>query len=150
MEKSIEEFINSLDYENNYYFYHETGDNKAEKICEEGLLLSGYNILGVENLLYTTSSQLDEKIATNKELLTSFISSELSISKPRPVNEMIIIEIPKDELEYAVKPYSYNSWSNEDETANYIVDPNYIAGYFDLEKKEFFANPQSYGFNYKL
>ncbi len=142
MKKGIEEFSNSLNYENNYYFYHETS-NSADAICERGLLLSGHNILGVNNLLYTTASPLDEKIATDPEELTQFISSELRLSKVRPVDEMVIIGIPKDDFDYIIEPNDGTS-SYDADVAHFRVDPAYVIGYFDLESQDFIINPKSY------
>ena len=38
MEEAVQILKNNLDYDNNYYFYHETGQGNGREICDEGLL----------------------------------------------------------------------------------------------------------------
>ena len=149
----MKEFCDSLDYDNNYYFYHETSDDKARSICEQGLLLSGYNIINAKNLLLTTSLPLPKEIATDVDNLNNFLEGERSSSGIRPITKMVIIAVPKEDIDYVVIENENNYYHNDVDSPNYMVEPQYILGYFDLENMDFISNPESYysgEFNYKL
>lgn len=138
MEKVVEKLKERLDYESNYYFYHETNNGCGESICEEGLHLTGYNILDVENLLYTTAAPLNEEITNDESQFTEFLLRERQTHGLRQVTEMVILGIPKDSLEFAVEQ-TYNSYRT-DITDNYVVSPQYVLGYIDLVNEELNLN----------
>lgn len=149
----MKEFCDSLDYDNNYYFYHETSDNKAKSICEQGLLLSGYNIVKARNLLLTTALPLPKEIACDEAAFSDFLEDEISPSDIRPITEMVIIAVPKEDIDYVVIKNENNYYHSDVDSPNYMVQPQYILGYFDLETKNFTPNPESYysgEFSYKL
>ena len=54
----LSDFLDCLDFDEFDYFYHETSRGNGERIMEEGLLVDGTNILGTNNILYTTASPL--------------------------------------------------------------------------------------------
>lgn len=138
MKQVVNKLKDQLDYENNYYFYHETSTGCSVSICEEGLFLSGFNILDVENLLYTTAAPLTEDITSDEKQFLDFLLSERQLSGMRRVTEMVILGFPKDNLDFVVEPSNNNYQDND--SNNYIVNSQYVLGYIDLEKEELNLN----------
>lgn len=148
MENVIQSLKENLDYENNYYFYHETSNGKGLDICNEGLLLTGENILGVKNVLFTTASPLTEEITNYDDELISFLRSEKQTNPNRSVNEMVIIGIPKEDMDFALTPIQPNETENNDiYGANFIVDTSYILGCIDLTNEELIKNENYFDYN---
>lgn len=148
MENVVEDLKNCLDYENNYYFYHETSNGKGLDICNDGLLLTGENILGVKNVLFTTASPLTEETTHYDDEFVDFLRNEKQTNPNRFVNEMVIIGIPKGDIEFALTPIDSNKIENDDiYGANYIVDSSYILGYIDLENESLFKNENYFDYN---
>lgn len=138
MENVVNKVKDFLDYENNYYFYHETDNGYGENICEEGLYLSGNNILGVKNLLYTTTAPLSEDITSNETEFIDFLSREKQTNGLRKVTEMVILGIPKDDIDFAVD--RLDNGYQPDSVTNYIIRPQYVLGYIDLENEDLIIN----------
>lgn len=145
MEDVVEILKENLDYENNYYFYHATGSNIGQNICEEGLLLTGHNILDVDNLLFTTAAPLSTEITDNPENFADFLFGEAKTIGFRKVTDLVILGIPKDELDTVIQPYNNEIDDSCDVDgyklpANYIIDPAYVLGYVDLINEELILN----------
>lgn len=136
----VKQLNDVLDFEKNLYFCHETSYGRAEKACEEGFLLSGNNILDVENLLFTTTTPLSKDLASNQEEFASFLEGELTTNPIRPITEMVILGIPKDKISEAVEPYYGGSSIDTENGTNYIVSPDYVLGYIDLQNQELVLN----------
>lgn len=148
MEDVVQVLKDNLDYENNYYFYHETGDGKGFDICNDGLLLTGENILGVKNVLFTTASPLTEEITDSNDAFVNFFRTEKQSNPNRQVSEIVIIGIPKDDMGFAITPLKHNQIENDDiYDANYIVDSSYILGCIDLENEELVRNENYFDYN---
>lgn len=135
---SINDFINSLDFNENDYLYHVTGNGKAESILEEGLLVNGTNIIGTDNILFTTCAVLyPEDVLSEEKFKKELLDSELGDSLFRDNNEMVIIGVPKsldmdivdDYLDYI-----------DGEFYEGVIDKSYIMGYFNKDH-EFIPNP---------
>ena len=131
MKQVVNKLMDQLDHDSNYYFYHETSTGCGQRICEEGLFLSGFNILDVQNLLFTTAAPLTEDITTNETQFLDFLTNERQFSGIRKVTEMIILGIPKDTIDFVVEPNGNN----------YVVDSQYVLGYVDLRREELNLNP---------
>ena len=134
---TVNDFISSLDFNEYDYLYHVTGNGKAENILEEGLLVNGSNILDVDNILFTTATPLyPEDVVDEETFVNELLNGELSDSKLRDTNEMVIIGCPVDMNSNIVDDY-----------LDYIdgvfyegfVDTSYIMGYFN-KKHEFIPN----------
>lgn len=138
MENVVTNLKKNLDYDNNYYFYHETGTGIGEQICNEGLYLTGENILEVKNLLLTTASPITKELTDDNKSFTDFLRLEKQITPNREVTEMVIIGVPKENMEFAVDPISFDN--HPDLGAKYILDPSYILGYVDLVNEELIKN----------
>ena len=130
---TVSDFINSLDFNEYNYLYHVTGNGKASSILEDGLLVNGTNILDVDNILYTTAAPLyPEDVVDEDTFINELLDGELSDSKLRDTNEMIIIGVPIDMNNNIVTDYF-----------DYIdgvfyegfVDTSYIMGYFNKDHK---------------
>ena len=147
MENVVQTLIDNLDYDSNYYFYHETSDGKGLDICNEGLLLTGENILDVKNVLFTTAAPLTKEMTYDSDELVTFFRTEKQENANRPVNEIVIIGIPKEDIEFAASPLEDYSSDTEDINANYIVDSSYILGYIDLDHEELITNENYFDYN---
>jgi len=148
MDNVVNKLKDKLDDENNYYFYHETDIGCGKSICEDGLYLSGDNILGVKNLLYTTATPLNEEITCNNEEFANFLSREKQTNGIRNVTEMVILGIPKEDLFFAVE--ENNAFYQTDSTHNYVVNPQYVLGYIDLSNEELIFNENYFDYDETL
>lgn len=146
MKDVVEQLKDVFDFEKNLYFCHETSYGRAEKACEEGFLLSGNNILDVENLLFTTTTPLSKELADDEEKFTTFLEGELNLNPIRPITEMVILGIPKDKISDAVEPYYGDSSIDTENGTNYIVSPDYVLGYINLKDQELILN-ESYNYD---
>lgn len=140
MKQVVNMLKEQLDYENNYYFYHETSTGCGASICEDGLFLSGFNIINADNLLYTTAAPLTEDITKDEEQFVDFLLSEKQFSGIRQVTEIVVLGFPKDNLDFIVEPTNIN-FKNEN-TNNYVVNSQYVLGYVDLRREELNLNPE--------
>ncbi len=134
----LEEFIASMDFENNNFFYHETSRGNGEGIVEDGLYVDGNNILGVDNILYTTSLPLTMDMISNIDEFYSFLDLEKSCGNIRDVSEFIIICSPK---EYNDRIVSLGKYYKDGKYYIGKIDKSFICGYIDMETKEFVINP---------
>ena len=142
---TISEFINSLDFDDYDYFYHVTGNGKAESIMEEGLLVNGTNILDTDNILFTTAAPIyPEDVIDENTFIKELLDGELSNSKFRDTNEMVIIGAPKEHEQDIVNEYLDYI---DGEFYEGVVDSSYIMGYFNKDH-EFTPNMNyQYGSN---
>lgn len=145
----IKDFIDTLNFDEYDYFYHETSKNNGKKICEEGLLVDGTNILNTNNILFTTASPLTKDFVEDPNNFIKFLEQEKTHSTIRDVSEMVIICAPKEYEKQII-----NEYQDYDENGNYykgIIENNFIAGFIDLNNLEFHENPDfefsdDYGF----
>lgn len=136
----LDEFRETLDFDEFTYFYHETGRGVGNMIMESGLLIEGSEgskILGTKNILETTSLPFTREIADTTEKLTNFIELEQSNSSFRDVSEMVIFGAPKGDVASLVEPFGEYK-----DGVYYMgrVDSSYILGYIDMESQEFIPN----------
>lgn len=131
---TVNEFINCLDFDENDYFYHVTGNGRSDFILEEGLLVDGTNITGTNNILFTTAAPIyPDDVVDEENFKTYFLEDELSNdSIGRDKNEMIIIGSPKfmkknivDKLNEVIDGVFYEG----------IIDNSFIMGYFNIEQE---------------
>lgn len=142
----LEEFVESLDFENNNFFYHETSRGNGEGIIEDGLYVDGNNILGVKNILYTTALPLTRDMVSNAADFFSFLDLENSSGCLRDVSEFVIICSPK---EYDDRIVELGEFYKDGQHYMGKVNKSFICGYIDMESKEFVVNPDSdYDFDY--
>ena len=136
---TVNDFINLLDFEENDYFYHITGNGKSSSILEEGLLVNGTNIIDTNNILYTTCTPLNpEDIVDEDTFNNDLLDSEIGNNRFRDTNEMVIIGVPKykdkkivDEFMQDIDGVFYEG----------IIYNSYIMGYFNNEH-EFTPNEE--------
>ena len=131
MEISLEEFVQSLDFEQFNYYYHETGLGAGSEIMLEGLDIEGTNILDVDNILFTTTRPFTLEDA---EEIDDLVESERSApGVKRVVSEMVILEVEKG-MEKAIvgPPRKYGYEGN--------VSSKYVKGYIDMYRHTFIVN----------
>jgi len=139
---TIEEFIKSLNFEENDYFYHVTGSGNGETISEEGLYVDGNNILDTDNILETTTLPLTPDIASSVEQLKQYLSEELSDAGLRDTSEFVVLGAPKECMKQIVSDFC----DFKDGTYYEGVIPSeYIMGYFSRNSLDFIAN-ENFGF----
>lgn len=130
---TIEDLKKSFDFRENRYFYHITGEDRAELVVEEGLLVDGTNIIDTNNILFTTSIEITPDMARDFETI---LDEELREDTLRGLSQMVIIGCPKDDVDFLV-----------DETEQYVDGQYYqgiihttnIMGYVNLDH-EFIPN----------
>ena len=116
----LEELMNSLDFENNRYFYHVTGKGFADEILEEGL--------------YIEDKRLD---STTIEIPKEMIEDPIKYCQDEYTDglvkrqEMIIIGCEKGEENYLIMKSDISKWIG-DQKLEYIIPSEYILGYIDL------------------
>ncbi len=125
----------NFDFENYDYLYHETNLESAIDILGEGLYVEGTNILGAKNIIETTTLPLPYE---DKEELEEFFASEKSISKIREVNAVVILGCPKEINKQIAEVYDS---IYQGDYYSHVIPAEYIMGYCDLERMEFYANP---------
>ena len=130
---NIEDLKKCFDFKENRYFYHITGNDLAEEVIEEGLLVDGTNILGVDNILFTTAIEITPDMLDEFEQL---LDDELKEDNLRGVSQMVIMGCPKDEVDFIVDKTEQHV---DGEVYEGIIHPNYIMGYVNLEH-EFIPN----------
>ena len=118
----LEELMESLDLENNSYFYHITSKGFGNDILENGLYLK-------ENDIRSTTIRIPKIMIENPE---EYCKNEYSNGIVKR-QEMVIIGCDKDEEDYLVSEAS--SWMG-DEKFDYVIPSEYILGYIDLENLE--------------
>ena len=131
----LSDFLDCLDFDEFDYFYHETSRGNGERIMEEGLLVDGTNILGTNNILYTTASPLTSDMVDSFE---EFIDTEKSNGEAsRDVSEMVILGATKDYSKRLVRKFDDYVDGTYYEG---IVDSSFVLGYVDLVTKKFSLN----------
>jgi len=117
----LEELMNSLDFENNRYFYHITGRGFGNQIIEEGLSLE-------ERDLRTTTIEIPIEMINDP---ITYCESEYvdGIVKRQ---EMVVIGCEKGEESYIVEESDVPKWIG-DQKLEYIIPREYILGFIDLK-----------------
>ncbi len=134
----LEEFVASMDFLNNNYFYHETSRGNGEEIIEDGLYVDGTNILEVDNILFTTALPLTIGMVSNFEEFCGFLDTEKSSGNIRDVSEFVIICSPK---EYDDRIVDLNEYYKDGKYYMGKVDRSFICGYIDMGTKKLVLNP---------
>ena len=135
---TISEFLNCLDFEENDYYYHVTGNGRSDFILEDGLLVDGTNITGTNNILYTTAAPIyPEDVVDEETFINNLLDGELANeSIGRDKNEMIIIGKPKEMKSKIVS--KLNDYVNGTFYEG-IIENSFIMGYFNIDY-EFIPN----------
>lgn len=126
----LEELINSLDFQNNRYFYHITGQGFGDEIIEEGLALE-------ESDLRTTTIEIPKEMIDNP---IEYCQSEYSNTLVKR-QEMVIIGCEKNEVGYIVEESDIPKWVG-DQKLGFIIPSEYILGYIDLKTLEVTYNSE--------
>lgn len=139
MDLELVDLIDSFDFDNYDYYYHETSDNIAEEILETGIIISedntGDNILNTSNIAESTIARLYNDDVKDIYSFTVFINNEIS-NNIRKVNEMVIIQIPKGDNNYVQKICTI---INGIKTKG-LISPNYILGYVNMDGLVFYPS----------
>ena len=122
-------FENNFDFNDYSYFYHMTSSGTGDMILEEGLLME-------EEDIYTTAIKITEKDLENIDSLLESGSGKTDFRE-----EMVLIATLKGEEDFLVKKgYKTSSnWVNSDRP-KYVIYPENIIGYIDLEDKYLVIN----------
>lgn len=136
---TIEEFINSLNFEENDYFYHVTEQGNADSIIEEGLYINGNNILNANNILETTTLPLTIDMVSTSSQFQTFLEEELNDTGVRDTFEFVVLGAPKNYNKEIV-----STFNNYKDGIYYegIIPNDYIMGYFTKGTLEFVLNEQ--------
>lgn len=134
---SLDNITDIFDFDDFDYFYHETSVDCAKSIMENGLLVEGTNIIGADNLLFTTTCSINEEIASSSEAFRDYIESEFSPSDFRDVSAMVILGAGKEENKQIVERFESTIDGKYYEG---IIRPKYVVGYVDMEELEFYPN----------
>lgn len=119
----IEETLNNeFDFDSNRYFYHITSKGTGKLILEEGLLLE-------EPKLISTTIEITPNMMAG---IGSYIKDEYAPTSVMKREEMVILGIPYDEVEYSIEQSLG--------TMPYVIGSKYILGYIDLKTLEFYEN----------
>ena len=115
----LQELMNSLDFENNSYFYHITGKGFGNDIINDGLYLENDDIR-------STTIRIPQEMIDNPE---DYCKKEYNngIIKRQ---EMVLIGCDKDEEDYLIT--NADTWIGSDKF-KYVIPNDYILGYIDLE-----------------
>lgn len=126
-----------FDFDNFDYFYHETSVDNAKAIIENGLLVNGTNIIGADNILFTTTCRIREDMVPTSQAFVDYIASEFSPSDIRDVSAMVILAADKDFHEDIVEPFEQYIDGNYYQG---IIRPQQVVGYVDMQELEFYPN----------
>lgn len=126
-----------FDFDNFDYFYHETSVDNAKAIMENGLLVNGTNIIGTDNILFTTTCRIREEMVPTSQAFVDYIASEFSPSDIRDVSAMVILAADKDFHEDIVEPFEQYIDGNYYQG---IIRPQQVVGYVDMQELEFYPN----------
>lgn len=129
MNKEGLEFIlkESFDFDSNRYFYHITSKENGSEIVDKGLFLE-------EPDLNTTTIEITSDMMDG---IGTYIQDEYVPHSIMQREEMIILGIPIDEIDYAIE--------KSNEYLPYFISNKYVFGFIDLETLELYEN-QEYGF----
>lgn len=139
---TIEEFIKSLNFEENDYFYHITGKGNSIDMFEEGLYVDGNNILNTNNILETTTLPITPDMVATYEQFRSYLQGELSDIGFRDTSEFVVLGAPKSYMKQIVSDFCDVKDGTYYEG---VIPPEFIMGYFDKDTLEFTINEN---FNY--
>jgi len=126
------EFNNLISLEDTRYFYHFTGVD-PEKILENGL------IVGSVNWQDSFLEFIDEEKNNIDEVIDSNINNRL-----HDYHYMIIVGVDHERVKSFIKPLNeyYADWEGIG-APDYVIDPEYIIGYIDLDNRELVINENS-------
>ena len=146
MESDINTFLETLDFKNYDYFFHQTACGNGEHIIEEGLYVKGINILNTNNVLYTTTCPLLETDVASFEDFIDFLNDIYSSNIFRTIGELVIIGVPKHLKTYIVtKETNYLNG----EKFEGIISNHVILGYIDILEQTFISN-ENYDYLYDI
>lgn len=139
---NIEEFIESLNFMENDYFYHITGKGNALDMFDEGLYVDGNNILDTDNILETTTLPLTEDMILTSSDFMDYLKDELNDLGVRDKSEFVVLGAPKDMMRQLVSRFDDYKDGKYYEG---VIPSEHIMGYFEKETLEFIPNEN---FNY--
>lgn len=134
---NIEEFIKSLNFLENDYFYHVTGEDNAEAMFEEGLYVDGNNLLNTDNILETTTLPLSEDMVLTESQFREFLEGELNDFGIRNTSEFVVLGASKSSNKQLVSRFDNYK---DGEYYEGVIPSDYIMGYFKKESLEFIPN----------
>lgn len=102
---NLENIKDIFDFDNFDYFYHETSVDRAKSIMQQGLLVDGTNILGTNNILFTTTCRISEDMVPTSQAFIDYVESEFGPSNIRDVSAMVILAADKSWEEEIVEPF---------------------------------------------
>lgn len=137
MYTDIESFFNSLDFENNHYFYHVTEKGNGDSIIEKGLYVEGTNIINTNNLLFTTAIELKQEDLTDFQDFIDFLEENSFVSHFRDTTEIVFIASPK---ELDKKIVLGCDQIIDDTYYRGIIPSEHIVGYINVTTKEITTN----------
>ena len=120
----------SLDFENNRYFYHITSKGVGSEIVDRGLFLEEPSLNSTT--IEITPSMMDE--------IGKYIEAEYVPHSVMKREEMVILGIPNDEIDYVIE--------KSNDYLPYIINNKYVLGYIDLQTLELFKNEEYEFSNY--
>ena len=126
----LEELMNSLDFDNNRYFYHITGQGFGDEIIEEGLALEDRDLRSTT--IEIPIEMIDDPIG--------YCESEYSDTLVKR-QEMVIIGCEKGEEGYIVEKSEISKWIG-DQKLNYFIPSEYVLGYINLKTLSVTLNPE--------
>lgn len=119
-----------FDFDSNRYFYHITSKGIGSKIIDKGLLLE-------EPALNTTTIEITPDMMNE---IGKYIEDEYMPSSVMKREEMVILGIPIDEVDYVIeKSYDY---------LPYIISNKYVLGFIDLKTLQLYENREYEFSNY--
>ncbi len=134
---NLENIKDIFDFDNFDYFYHETSVDRAKSIMQQGLLVDGTNILGTNNILFTTTCRISEDMVPTSQAFIDYVESEFGPSDIRDVSAMVILAADKDFHEDIVEPFEQYIDGNYYQG---IIRPQQVVGYVDMQELEFYPN----------
>lgn len=126
------EFIlkESLDFDNNRYFYHITSKGIGSEIIDKGLLLE-------EPALNTTTIEITLDMMDG---IGKYIEDEYMPKSIMRREEMVILGIPIDDIDYVIE--------KSNDYLPYIISNRYVLGFIDLKTLELYRNEEYEFSNY--
>lgn|SRR5574344_1223129 len=125
----VEQFNNLTGLEDVSYFYHVT-PNDANEICDEGLFL-------VEKRLSSTTIEMPQEF---KDDPIEFCLHERGEGYRKNAS-VVILGIPTEDVKHAIEiNYSKPKCWNEIEPPEYVIPPQYVAGFIDTDTFELVLN----------
>ena len=128
-EESINSFNELMNLDDMIYYYHVTNSD-VDSILQNGLYM-------VEDKIYTTAIEVPIELKNNP---IEYANNEQGMGYRKNAN-IVIIGIEKEYIDELIKPTTYipDGWTH-DIPPSYYIPSCYIAGYIDVENKDFVLN----------